>query len=168
MIQRKELRTTDYGDLFDPTAISSRRRILSYSGWSKKNPKNYWEVTLLWRKYLWIHQALRVAAENHSMRLLAGWNGVPLVGIGHSRIEGADPCLKAPKYPEFRCQVAGGYAQQDMFGIWVSDQDSKRRRIRVWKSSYNPTWVVAFAPWGILDILDILDIFCNFPKCYNK
>ena len=74
------------------------------------------------------HQALRVAAENHSMRLLAGWNGVPLVGIGHSTIEGADPCLKAPKYPEIRCQVAGRYAQQDKFGIWVSDQDCKEKQ----------------------------------------
>ena len=64
------------------------------------------------------------------MRLLAGWNGVPLVGIGHTTIEGADPCLKAPKYPEFRCQVAGGYAQQDMFGIWVSDQDCKEKRVK--------------------------------------
>ena len=74
------------------------------------------------------------------MRLLAGWNGVPLVGIGHSTIEGADPCLKAQKYPEIRCQVAGGHAQQGMFGIWVSDQDSQRRKIRVWKSSNNPTF----------------------------
>ena len=99
------------------------------------------------------------------MRLLAGWNGVPLVGIGHSTVEGADPCLKAPKYPEIRCQVAGRYAQQDMFGIWVSDQDSKRREIE--SESLVTTRVSSqksrcIARWGILDI------FCNFPKCYNN
>lgn len=98
------------------------------------------------------------------MRLLAGWNGVPLVGIGHSTIEGADPCLKAPKYPEIQCQVAGRYAQQDKFGIWVSDQDCKEKQIEGWKSSNNPSFVSEeslLARWGVLDM------FSNFPKCYN-
>ena len=57
----------------------------------------------------------------HSMRLLAGEVvGRVCLSNGHWPLgssEAADPCPKAPKYPEYiQCQVAGRYAQRDTFG----------------------------------------------------
>ena len=40
---------------------------------------------------------LKAAAENHSMRLLAAWNGVPLIYIGHSIVEGGRSLPKGSK-----------------------------------------------------------------------
>lgn len=52
-------------------------------------------------KYLWIPQALRVAAENSQYALACRLGTVcPSSALASEHLRGADPCLKTPKYPE--------------------------------------------------------------------